>query len=298
MNENILYNTNKWLGVWDKPKYTQLRNKILNSFNELKFIEEGHRYFIGDKEMFSVSVVTHLFKKEFNSEIEAQKTYERNFNNKRSKYYQMTAEEILKQWKNKADEACALGTARHEFGESCFYYMTGQYDKILPAFKNRLREDGGFEAIYPEEVAVVKLYRDIPKEVIPILAETKVYDEELGYAGTFDILFYFDSPTNPDKSGFLILDFKTNEDLFKNFKDEKLLKPFTGLLDMPLSIYKLQLSLYENCLDRIGLKTIGRRILWLKPDGVYEKINLESYMGALRKTLSETNLMENLKKYH
>ena len=139
---------------------------------------------------------------------------------------------------------------------------------------------------------LVRRYREHGIDAIQVKYTHKVYDEELGYAGTFDILFYFDSPTNPDKSGFLILDFKTNEDLFKNFKDEKLLKPFTGLLDMPISIYKLQLSLYENCLDKIGLKTIGRRILWLKPDGVYEKINLESYMGVLRKTLSETNLMK------
>ena len=56
---------------------------------------------------------------------------------------------------------------------------------------------------------------------------------------------------------------------------------FNELLDMPLSTYKLQLSLYENALYYIGMKVVGRRILWLKPDSEYEKINLESYRKEL-----------------
>ena len=95
----------------------------------------------------------------------------------------------------------------------------------------------GFLANDPKEEAVVKFYEKIPKELIPILAETKVYDEELGYAGTFDILFYYDCPTDETKSGFFICDWKTNKDLFKNFNNQKLLEPFSGLLDSPISLY-------------------------------------------------------------
>ena len=60
---------------------------------------------------------------------------------------------------------------------------------------------------------------------------------------------------------------------------------FENLLDMPLSVYKLQLSLYQICLENIGYKTLGRRILWLKPEGNYDKINLEEYTYTLRKDL-------------
>lgn len=207
----ILYNNNKWLDIWENEKYKQIREKILNSFNELVFVDEGHKYFVGDRELLSVSVVTHLFKEHFDSETKAIETSERNWDNPNSKYYRMTPEEILSQWKEKSENACVTGTYIHEFGESCFYYMTGQYDKILPEFKCRLTSDGGFESRSPKEDAVVRFYQDIPKCVVPILAETKVYDANLGYAGTFDILFYYDATIEGGddiKSGLMIMDWK------------------------------------------------------------------------------------------
>ena len=82
----------------------------------------------------------------------------------------------------------------------------------------------------------------------------------------------------------------TNKDLYKNFKEQKLLEPFEELLDMPLNIYKLQLSLYQNCLEKVGLKTVARRILWLKPDGTYDKISLEEYVKVLREALKNKDL--------
>jgi CBS domain containing-hemolysin-like protein len=79
----------------------------------------------------------------------------------------------------------------------------------------------------------------------------------------------------------------TNKDLYKNFNSQTLLPPFHELLDMPLSTYKLQLSLYENALYKIGLKVIGRRLLWLKPNGEYEKINLESFRKEIDNELQK-----------
>ena len=278
----ILYNKDKWLDIYDQSKYQDIRNKILTTFNGLVFVEEGHKYFLNGKEMECVSNVAHLFQEHIDTKKLATETYERNFNKPTSKYYQMSIDDIIESWKNISNEACSTGTNTHEFGESCFYYMIGQYDSILPNFKDRLTDDGGFKAIYPKEEAIVRFYEDIPRSIVPILAETKVYVEygKAGYAGTFDILFYYDAElqgfTNT-KSGLVIMDWKTNKDLYKNFKEQKMLPPFNELLDMPLSTYKLQLSLYENALYYIGMNVVGRRILWLKPDGEYEKINLESY---------------------
>lgn len=278
----ILYNTNKWLDIYKLPKYQEIRNTILKSFDGLTFIEEGHKYFLNGKEMECVSNVTHRFQEHIDTVKLATETYNRNFSNAKSKYFQMTIDEIVESWKKISDEACYNGTLTHEFGESVFYYMIGEYDKILPDFKDRLTDDGGFKAIHPKEEAIVNFYEEIPRCIVPILAETRVFVEydNSGYAGTFDILFYYDAEIdgkNPEKNGLLILDYKTNVDLYKNFKEQKLLHPFGQLLDMPLSVYKLQLSLYENALYKIGLKVVGRRILWLKPNGEYEKINLESY---------------------
>lgn len=277
----VLSNKNKWLETYNDDKYNQIRNKILEAFGDIVFNEEEHRYFINNKELLPVSTVVHKFQEHFNSEEKAVETSERNYDRPDSKYYRMTPNEILELWKNISDEACEHGTGIHAFGESCFYYMTGQYDKILPEFLDRVT-DNGFIAKEPKEEALLDFYNEIPRNYIPILAETRVYNELFGYAGTFDILFYYDDKKRPEKSGLMVFDFKTNKDLYKNFKEKKLLDPFCELLDMPLSLYKLQLSLYQIPLEDIGYKVVGRRLIWAKPDAKYERIPLESYSNVLR----------------
>ena len=170
----ILYNKNKWLDIYSLPKYQEIREKILTEFKGLVFVEEGHKYFLNGKEMECVSNVAHKFQKHLDTRKLATETYERNFQNPNSKYYGMTINEIIDTWKKISNDSCTHGTETHEFAESSFYYMIGQYDRILPNFKDRLTEDGGFKAILPKEEAVVKFFEDIPKCIIPILAETKV----------------------------------------------------------------------------------------------------------------------------
>lgn len=286
----VLYN-GKWDGIWDKPKYQEMRDKIVAAFTGLTFLEEGHKYFLNGKELTCVSNVTHMFQEHFDPEVKAQETYERNYNNPDSKYYQMTPEEIKKAWADNSKNACEVGTERHLWGESAFAYMTRQYDKIAPEFKDRLTEDGGFLAIYPKEEAIAQFWEDLPVCYVPIAVENITYNTELNYSGTFDMLFYYDATLNgrpEEKSGLIIFDYKTNKDLYKNFKEKKLLYPFDGLLDRPLSIYCLQLSLYELNLEQIeGFKVIRRALIWLRPDGTYDKIATESYTQRLKEYLTE-----------
>lgn len=209
----VLYNKNKWLDIFNSKKYQEIREQISKSFTGLTFIEEGHKYFLNNKEMTCVSNVAHLFQTHIDTDKLATETYLRNFNNEKSKYYQMTKEDILNSWKKISEDSCSHGTSTHEFGESCFYYMTGQYDMILPAFKDRLTEDGGFKAILPKEESIVKFYEEIPRCIVPILAEAKVFVEyeKEGYAGTFDILFYYDAELDgkPSKNnGLVVMDWK------------------------------------------------------------------------------------------
>lgn len=291
---NKILRNGKWDGIWDRPKYQEMRERILDEFKDLLFEEGPHKYYLHGKEITCVSNVTHMFQEHFDTERKAQETYENNYDKPESKYFHMTPEEIKKEWEEISRKACEHGTERHEFGESCFYYMTGQYDKILPDFKERLTEDNGFEAIHPKEIAAAQFYEDLPICFVPILAETKVYREDLRYSGTFDLLCYYDATLegkDDRNSGLVVLDWKTNKDLYKNFNGKKLLTPFDGLLDMPLSIYKLQLSLYSLALEHIGMKVVGRRIMWLRPDGTYNKIPLESYTKELEKALQKLSLI-------
>jgi hypothetical protein len=187
----------------------------------------------------------------------------------------MTAEEIEKSWRKNANNATTRGTIAHEFGESCKYYFTGEYDKILPDYKCRLTDDGKFIAKDGFEAAIAKFWIDMPDSYVPICAENKVYGkcgtETVLYAGTFDLLIY---SLIPDKEGLIMFDYKTNADLFKNFKGQKMLKGLSYMLDTPKGHYEVQQSSYEASLNEIGLSVIGKRLIWIKESGEYELVKL------------------------
>lgn len=269
----------KWKNISNLNKYQQMRDLIKRSHQGLVFVNEGHRYYYNGKQLESVSNITHLFIPKFDAAAKSQEMYEKYYNDPTSKYYQMTQQQILEQWTVIKDTACDNGTNVHEFGESCFYFMTYQDDKILPNFKDRLNDDE-FNSINEKEDAVVKFWNDLPQCFVPIASENQVCREDLGYSGTFDLLFYYDAELDnktPDKSGFVIFDYKTNKDLYKNFRGERMLYPFNDLLNCSFNVYQLQLSLYQLALEPIGFKVIGRRIIWLKDDSSYEKINTNLY---------------------
>ena len=283
-----------WLEHCNDEKYVVMRNTITEAFKDLIFDEKPHKYYLHGEELTCVSDITHLFVPHFDSDMMAAMTAKRNYNNPNSKYYQMTSKMIKESWKNISSEACYKGTQRHNFGESVFWWMVGQYDKIVPEFNDRftVNEDGEriCTAQHMKEEAILQFWDDLPDCYIPILAENKVFNvnDTYRYSGTFDILFYYDAPLNgkDDKySGFAILDYKTNVDLYKNFNGQKMLEPFDDFLNMSVSVYKLQLAAYQLCLEKIGLKVIARRLIWLKHNGTYEKVILENLTKRLDKAL-------------
>lgn len=439
-----IYQKKVWLEEYNKEPYKSIRQKVLDTFKDLVFIEDGHKYFLGDRELMCVSNMTHQFQEHFDPDVQAPLTYERNYDNPESKYYHMTVDEIKEAWEKNSKQACSHGTERHLFGEDLFHFMVGEYERISDDFKDRLMkdEDGRdyFLAVKAKEIAAGKVYMDMPDCLIPILAETKVYniEKEYAYSGTFDILFYYNAQLigrNPDTSGLYVLDWKgldvntpiltadgwktmgtvaegdyvydenlkptrilhtsevhynpcfriefqrgkirysviadaehrwkvsmpsfvgeyavrvvttkelysiyenvpypaiiesplgkivicnveptdtvptrcievdspthmfmfgemdkltpthnTNADLFKNFAGKTLLPPFDEMLDMPKSMYILQLNSYQMALEKIGLKVIARKLFWLLPDGTYQKIPLENITKKLNKALKE-----------
>lgn len=204
-----------WVEHYNDEKYVAIRSKIKEAFKDLVFDELPHKYYLHGKEITCVSNVTHLFVPHFDENTMAQATFERNFDNPKSKYYQMTPKMIKESWKKISSDACALGTDRHLFAESLFYFTTGQLDLIPSEFKERIQTDENGETVFcaekPKEIAAMNFYKDLPDCYIPILAETKVYDEDLNYSGTFDLLMYYDAELNgktADKSGLLVLDWK------------------------------------------------------------------------------------------
>lgn len=288
----ILRQKQYWLEHFNDAKYEEYRKKINDEFGKLEFYEGPHEYYLNGRKLDCVSDVTHIFKQPFDAESASYNTWRAHFNDESSIYYQKTQEEIKVMWKENSERACKQGSERHEFAESCFYFMSAQYDKILPDFRDRLitDEEGlGFRADLAKEEAVVRVYEDFPDYMIPILAENKIFNitDDYAYAGTFDILFYFEAELagmKPERSGFYVLDWKTNKDLY-NWKGQYMVAPFDGYEQMDVNVYKLQLSLYQLAIEKLGFKVIMRELFWLRPTGNYEKVKLEDLSKRLDEAL-------------
>ena len=277
--------------VKGEPKeVTEIRNKILNEFKDLQFIEDGHKYYLNGTQLPSVSEVTHKFKIEEDFNIIAERYAEK---------HGETPQYWLDKWKFNNLRATTSGTLVHSYGESLGWLRNGHPELITEENKCKyIKDKNWLIPTRPKEEAVLKFWDEVFKDenTYFVLAETKVYsgkNKELtnlqqDYAGTFDLLWYYKHPKDESKSGLVILDYKTNASLTNDFSRNMgkfFTEPFGEMYDEALSSYKLQLSAYQIPLEDIGLKVIGRRIIWLKEDGDYELIPIDDYTERLRNTL-------------
>lgn len=198
----------KWADYYDLPEIKKIRKAITEAYsNKLQFIEETHQYFLDGVEYTCVSDV---IKRWENTDREKmlEGCAEKAKWKKDYKYYGMTKEEIDDLWKKSAKEACDFGTLVHGFGESMFYWMIGEDDKILPEYKEQFAGEEPVAKNKHEE-AVIQFWKDIPDCFVPVLAETKVFNKDgTPYAGTFDILFYYYKGKNDPRNGLLVFDYK------------------------------------------------------------------------------------------
>ena len=82
-----------------------------------------------------------------------------------------------------------------------------------------------------------------------------MYHKEYLFGGTLDLLLY-----DTIQEGYIIGDYKTNKDLFKNYRGQTLKDEFSFLLQNSFNIYQLQLSLYQILLEQLSdIKVIKRK---------------------------------------
>lgn len=268
----------------------EARKLILESFQDLEFFEDGHRYLLHGKSLNSVSQVSHRFESHpFDAETQAVIYAAKH--GKTAKYWK-------DQWLCNSFRATTLGTKTHEFGESLAYLKAGHPEFIRPSMKVQYLEEKNYLAdIHPKENAARLFLTELPSSYHLVLNETKVYSgknpnlalnlkEQL--CGTFDMLYWYDGDGNTSKAGFVVFDYKTNTSLYNDYSrknDIMMLKPFEKMFQEAYSEYSIQLSLYSLMLEDIGLNVLERAIIWLKDDGTYEKITLPDLTDALRNTL-------------
>lgn len=273
-----------------EPKeVTEIRHKILETFKDLEFYEEEHKYVLHGKELPSVSQITHQFAEEEDFDKVAE-----NYSIKNGG----TKEYWLEQWRLKSLKATTTGTLVHEFGESLGWLKNNHYELITDSCKCKYdKKSNTLIPTRPKEEAVIKFINDLPKSYHLVLNEARVYsglnidktkNPKEQYSGCFDMLFWFDGGGDPNKAGLVILDYKTNASLENSFSRKVgkfLKKPFLDLYNESKSFYALQLSLYQIPLEDIGYKVLDRKLIWLKDDGTYEKVALPNFTEILRQNL-------------
>ncbi|PLS69318.1 MAG: hypothetical protein CV045_02910 [Cyanobacteria bacterium M5B4] len=230
----------------------EVATKIKKYFEGLEFDPATHTYNIKGKTLSSVSSVIKRFSEPFDADKIAGFV---------ARKKGVTKEEVLAEWETKKNDACDRGHQAHYFGET---YKKG----AIPT--------NGYEK------AIVAFWNSIPDHIEPLLFELQMFSDTLGIAGTSDIILY-----NIKTEKFIIADYKTNEDLFKNYKGKKLLPPFGHMLDNAYNKYQLQLSLYQLLFEQTGFEVESRGLIWLKPDGVYKSFKTEDLTKPLLRELTK-----------
>ena len=235
-----------------------LKLNILQFFGDIYMNEEEHKYYLNNKPLkISVSGVIKNFYKPFDSY---------NISKNSAKKHGVTQESLLKEWDNNKDAACEKGNKAHKFGE------------VYP-FNRHLKPKT------KQDEAIVKFWNELPDYIVPVMAECMMYHKKYLFPGTMDILLY-----NLITGEYIIADYKTNKDLFKNYNNQKMLGVFSNMLETPFSKYVIQLSLYQILLQQIsGIKISSRKIIWLKDDGDYVLYDAEDLTETLNKELETIN---------
>ena len=114
--------------------------------------------------------------------------------------------------------------------------------------------------------------------------ELQMFHKDFNYAGTADVLLY-----NTRTKCFIIADYKTNKDLFKNYKDKRFKYPFAYLKDSPYNKYQLQLSFYQILFQQTKYIVEDRKIIWLIPNGTYNMYSTEDFSSELKHYLLNRN---------
>jgi hypothetical protein len=247
--------------------------RLIDHFKGMVFNEAEHTYKVVGKGLTPVSTFIHNFVKPFVAEKIAPYTAAKEG---------ITTEQCLKNWDNTREEACRNGTMVHDFGERYVIDRYGvvsdlKYSSVLQHLKND-------EKLQPKSLALVKFWNRMPDFYYPVALELRMFCEKLGIAGTADIILM-----DKRDGSLAIFDYKTNKDLFKQYKDQKLLGIFRDMNDCPYSKYKIQLSTYQILLEKTGYKVSRRALVWLKEDGNYEIFDtaditdrIEGYFKAKR----------------
>lgn len=238
-------------------------SKVNTKFSGLTFIDETHEYFVeGNKVPLSVSGVVKGFVPFTDWDAIAQAVARRDGK---------TKAQVLAEWEEKKNKGLNAGTKTHDFAE--------KQDRVAETEK---------------EEAVIKFWKvlelDNPYRYVLVAKELRMYHKIYGFCGTCDFILY-DTLT----STYIIGDYKTNIDLFKNFNGNLLLEPFEFLLDHAYNQYQIQLSSYQILLEQLeGVIVTERWLVHLRDDKNYHCYKTYDYSSYLINYFNQRDLESHL----
>ena len=258
------------------------RELLYEKFGNIKFIEEGHEYFIENDKYTPVSTVISEYEQPFDEDRVADNYARKN---------RRTKEDVLKEWKFKNLKSTIGGSRVHEFGESYTNMVAGMPEKICEANRKQYVDCRGEMVLiptFPKEASVKKFYDEKSEYLIPVGAEFKLSTRYMGdkvrkICGTCDLLFYEEDPLFGEGQ-FVLADWKTNASLTNDYKRKNnicMKFPLDNMVDDALNHYTLQFNLYRRMLESVDIKIGDMRLIWLKEDGNYEIIKIQKMNDSI-----------------
>lgn len=254
--------------------------KLNNAFKDFKFYSEDHHYeYKGERVGISVTALIDQYVNEFKSEFIAEKVA-----NKENK----TIQEVLNEWKYKADFAKEKGSFCHEYAQALWNKSAEINTRISKEFYSK-RNDEKVKKIL---VQADNFYNDFKDKLEHLVDEFIVGSAEYDIASAVDHLFF-----NKITGELVMADYKTNSDIHKNERYSKKMKvPLNHLKDNTLTHYAIQLSIYKYLIEKYTNLKIGAFfIVWFSElNENYEVIEVPYLKDEVIKIL-ENRRVKNMK---
>lgn len=223
----------------------QIPNELFTAFNNVKYFDEPHKYFVDGNELISVTTLLHKYQNVFD---------EKYWSEIKANQYGLKQYQVSRAWDFINKKGTFKGSAIHDYTENIFYNKKFEYPK------DKIYKEFGFDPIIREynitKKHVDRFYSDSFGRLIPIKAELVIYDKIALIGGMVDMLFY-----NVKAGEFQIWDWKTNKDFTFDCKERHLLGDLFVLEDCDLEIYSLQLEFYKYIIEKYTSIKLGKSYL-------------------------------------
>lgn len=255
----------------------QQENNVLAESNavprdeQIVFTEYGHKYeILTDRKSKYTSVTTwvHSHFPKFNADEVIRGMMNGKNWNPENKYWGMSPDQIKKDWNKNGADASRAGTKLHKhienfMNQDIMTRGTTTHDDLIRL--NQLEQDPSKEWGY-----FMNFARD-HGSLMPYRTEWMVYDEELKFAGSIDMVYL-----NTDGS-LSIYDWKRSKDITKTngFGKSALTECIEYLPDANFWHYALQLNTYKLILERKYGRTVKElKLVRLHPDAEHDNYEL------------------------